>query len=242
MVSESGSGGRRRRRREARAKAGEGAWRLAKGAAGAAGSSGSSGEGLGKAGVTPVGPGALVGLRYRLYDAEGELLEDSPPDEPLTYVHGYGQLLPALEAAIAGMVAGEKRAIWLDEHDAFGPHDPEAVFEVGRDEFPEPDKVRVGAEFAAEGEGGGFSLRVIDVLPDGFVVDANHPLAGQRLQVRASIEHVRPASAEEIEEAERALEALQAEGEGPADRPESPGPAGGLLSAESLLRRGRGGA
>src|SRR5688572_2545456 len=144
----------------------------------------------------------LVGLAYALHDAEGELIEASPPDEPITYLHGYGQLMPTLEAAVEGLAAGQERSCWIDEHDAFGPHDPEQVFEVARDEFPEPEKVQLGDEFQVEGDGGGFSLRVIDILPDGFLVDANHPLAGQRLKVTATIEHVRPASAEEIDEAE----------------------------------------
>lgn len=187
---------------------------------------------------TQVGPGTLVSIAYALYDAEDELIEASPADEPITYIHGYGQLMPALESALEGMMAGQERSAWLDEHDAFGPHDPDEVFEVERNEFPEPDRVKLGDEFAVEGERGGFSLRIIDTLPDGFVVDANHPLAGQKLRVRARVEHVRPASSDELAEAERALEALQAEGHEPHAAGPAAGP-GGLLSAESLLR-GRG--
>lgn len=226
-----GGGGRRRRRQQGRT------------APGANVPSPAVGQPFDEGG-SQVGPGMLVGLAYALYDGDGELIEESAPDEPLTYVHGYGQLLPALESALEGLAAGRERTIELDEHDAFGPHNPEAVFEVERGEFPDPDRVRVGDEFEAEGEGAeGFSLRVIDVLPDGFVVDANHPLAGQRLRVRARVEHVRPTTDDEIIEAERALEAAQGEGgpdpEGAAADP-APGP-GGLLSANSLLRGRRGG-
>ncbi|MCU0683922.1 MAG: FKBP-type peptidyl-prolyl cis-trans isomerase [Polyangiaceae bacterium] len=200
-----------------------------------------------------VGPGALVGVAYALHDADGELIEKTPPDEPVIYVHGYGQLLPVLEAVLEGMSEGQERSTWVDEHDAFGSHDPSAVFEIGRDEFPEPEQVQVGDEFSVEGEQGEFSLRVIDVLPDGFLVDANHPLAGQRVRVTARVEHVRPASADEIGEAERVLEAVRAAGQGPGvffgggGEPEGVVAAGGtgvrsggLLSADSLLRR-RGG-
>jgi FKBP-type peptidyl-prolyl cis-trans isomerase SlyD len=187
-------------------------------------------------GGTQVGPGTVVGLAYALYDADGELVEESAPDEPLTYVHGLGQLWPALEGALEGLVAGQERTIELDEHDAFGAHDPGAVFEVERDEFPAPERVRIGDEFEAEGEGHeALSLRVIDVLPDGgFVVDTNHPLAGQRLRVRARVEHVRPATGDELAEAEAALAAAQGEGER-GERDRGPG-GGGLLSAEALVR------
>lgn len=188
---------------------------------------------------TQVGPGTVVGLGYAIFDAEDDLIEESASDEPLTYIHGYGQLLPVLEAALDGMTAGQERSIWLEAHDAFGPHDPEQIFEVDRDEFPDPDRVQVGDEFGVEGEGGGFSLRVIDLLPDGFVVDANHPLAGQRVRVRARVEHVRPAGEGEIGEAEQALEASQAEAAASLGGPPQGGARpGGLLSAESLLRRG----
>jgi hypothetical protein len=65
-------------------------------------------------------------------------------------------------------------------------------------------------------------LRVLEVLPDAVVVDMNHPLAGQRVRFEIKVAEVRPASAEEIAQAERqAVVAL------------APGP---VIPVERLLR------
>lgn len=162
--------------------------------------------------ATQVGPDTVVTLAYTLYGEDGEVIESTGEGDPgLEYVHGYGQIVPGLERAVEGMVAGQERSVVVQPADAYGDYDDEGVFEVSREDFPEPDQVKVDDEFVAEGDDGDqLALRVVEIRPEGFLVDANHPLAGENLKFDLEVLDVRPATAAEIAEAEEALD----EGEG----------------------------
>ncbi len=159
-----------------------------------------------------VGPDTVVHFSYSLSDADGELCEAS--EEELSFLFGYGQLAPVLEAAFDGLFPGEERVLTLEPEAAFGPRDEQAVVEFDRADFG-PD-VRPGDEFVVDHDSGDVSaLTVLDVFDDRVVVDTNHPLAGQRVSLRVRVEAVRPATsvelslaAEELESQERAFPSL----------------------------------
>ena len=149
-------------------------------------------------------PNAHVLLEYTLKNPEGELLDssDGEDSEPIEYVHGYGMLVPGLEAAIVGLKLGEEKAVVVSAEEGFGDHDEELVLEVDRTDFPKPDKVEVGDEFLAESpDGAEIPMRVMEVKTDSVIVDANHPLAGVTLHYTVKVKEIREATVEEIEEA-----------------------------------------
>lgn len=152
-----------------------------------------------------IGPGTIVAVSYELYDGEGELLEASDPALPWTFVFGYGQAPPSLEQALGGLVAGQARRVRLTPAEAFGARDPGALIEVDRDELPAGTVV--GDFIDAETEDGEVAvpLRVLDLSDDVAVLDANHPLAGQPVDVDVVVESVRIASSAELHDAEAAL-------------------------------------
>ena len=169
-----------------------------------------------------IGPGMWVRLRYAARDADGELVEDLEPE--IGYVHGYGALLPRLEAALDGHQSGELVQTKLPPEEAFGRRREEAVLELAREEFP--DEVAPGDRFEVESaEGALLVLRVLEVTPEAVIVDANHPLAGQAVSFQLEVLEVRPANDDELSRAEEALEEAE-----PADGP--------LIPAASLLRGG----
>ncbi len=175
-----------------------------------------------QSGQFQVGPDTVVHFSYRLFDEEEELVEGADA-EILSFLFGYGQLAPALEEAMLGMMPGQERSVRLPPARAFGARDPEAIIEVDRAEFP-PD-VAPGDEFRAEREGGGdVVLMVLDVDAERVMLDTNHPLAGQTITLQVRVEAVRPALHQEIEEAIELLEAGQTG-------------ATSLLPAAGLLRR-----
>src|SRR3954470_8588679 len=45
---------------------------------------------------------SVVTIDYTLTDPHGEVLDSSTADEPLTYIHGSGSIIPGLENALAG--------------------------------------------------------------------------------------------------------------------------------------------
>jgi FKBP-type peptidyl-prolyl cis-trans isomerase 2 len=169
-----------------------------------------------------VGPDTVVHFSYRLFDEEGELVEESDPKVPLSFLYGYGQLSPLLESSLLGLFAGDRRRTTLPK-DAFGLRDPEAIIEVARHELPE--NASVGDEFEAEHESAGaVSLVVLELTDEFAVLDANHPLASQAADIEVVVDAVRPALAVEVALAVEELEA-------------SPEPTDRLLPGSRLLQR-----
>jgi FKBP-type peptidyl-prolyl cis-trans isomerase SlyD len=153
-----------------------------------------------------VGPDTFVTLAYTLYDEDGAVVDRTDDEQPLSYLHGYGQLVPGLERGIEGMSKGDLRSVIVPASDGYGEYDPEAVFEVERSDFPRPAEVAAGDEFFAESDDGqGISLTVLEVHEDACLVDTNHPLAGEDLRFDVTVLEVRAATDQEIRKAEQAL-------------------------------------
>lgn len=157
---------------------------------------------------TQVGPDTVVTLAYTLFGEDGEVIEKTGEGEPgLEYVHGYGQIVPGLERAVEGMSVGQERSVVVPPEEGYGDYDDEGVFEVAREDFPNPERVEVDDEFVAEGpDGDSLALRVVEIRPEGFLVDANHPLAGETLRFQVRVLSVRPATDDEIAKAEAEIE------------------------------------
>ena len=158
-------------------------------------------------------PNAHVTLEYTLKDDVGNVLDGSALEdgEPIEYVHGYGMLVPGLEAALVGLKLGEEKKVVVSAEEGFGTHDEELVLEIDRSEFPE--ELNIGDEFIAESpDGDEVAMRVMEVRRDSVIADANHPLAGMRLHYSVKVTELREASEEEIEEAAREFEEAEAHG------------------------------
>jgi len=143
---------------------------------------------------------SVVTLAYKLYSANGELIEES--EQPIVYLHGgHHGIFPKIEAALADKRAGDSCSVTLEPDDAFGEYDAELVRVEAQERFPE--SVKVGMQFEgsgsdAEDDGEGRVFTVTDIADGKVVVDGNHPLAGQRLRFDCKVLDVRPATAEEL--------------------------------------------
>lgn len=120
-----------------------------------------------------------ITAEYVLTDEDGERLAASTPETPLRYVHGTGQMLPALEAALEGRRAGDELIVTLTPEQAYGPHRPELVFEAVRENLPPGQEIRIDMTLAPGGQRGKFSLKVVGLTERGAILDGNHPLAGR---------------------------------------------------------------
>lgn len=154
-----------------------------------------------------VGPGTRVRLVYSVHDEDDDVVDAASEDDPLVYIHGFGQVLPALEQQIEGLWPGQQRSFTVHPADGYGEHDPDGLFQVERSEFPDPAAIALDDEFIVEGpDGEELVLRVVELVDDGHVlVDTNHPLAGATLRFEVTVRSVEPATDEELEEAEQAL-------------------------------------
>jgi FKBP-type peptidyl-prolyl cis-trans isomerase SlyD len=151
----------------------------------------------------------VVTLAYTLVDVDGTMVDDGK--EPLSYLHGgYNAIFIPVEAALHGKSVGDSVAVKLQPADAFGEYDPELVTIVPADELPQP--LTAGMQIEVTPEGGGDEERgfvtVTDIAEGKAVLDANHPLAGIALVFACTVQAVRPATGEEIREAQGANPAL----------------------------------
>ena len=48
----------------------------------------------------------VASIHYHLTSDEGEVIDSSRGREPLVYLHGHGTLVPGVEKALSGKVAG----------------------------------------------------------------------------------------------------------------------------------------
>jgi FKBP-type peptidyl-prolyl cis-trans isomerase SlyD len=155
-----------------------------------------------------IGPDTHVTISYTLFDQEGTQVTDDGERVTISYVHGYGQILPALERGLAGEARGTHLSVVAEPEDAFGPHESDGVFEIDREglELEGGEKLEPGVEVVASGPDGEFLMRVLEVRPDSLLVDTNHPLAGKRVRFEVDVLEVRAATDVEVEEAQRSAE------------------------------------
>ena len=147
----------------------------------------------------PIDHGAVVRLRYELKNADGEPLEED--NATLEYLHGgFGGIFPKVETALQGKEVGHEVSITLEPEDAFGEYDADLLRVEPRERFPET--LEVGMQFEGvpgENEDEARIYTITDITSDAVVVDANHPLAGERLWFKCAVEGVRAATPDELE-------------------------------------------
>lgn len=122
--------------------------------------------------------GKTVGFEYTLSLEDGSVVQSNAGGEPLSYVHGQGQILPALEQALEGLGVDEEKTVTLSAEEGYGDVNPEAFQEVPAERVPEEAR-EVGVRLGVQGYKG--PVRVHEVKPEAVVLDFNHPLAGQAL-------------------------------------------------------------
>ena len=140
----------------------------------------------------------VVSIHYTLKNDAGEVLDASPAGEPLTYLHGHGNLIAGLERELAGKSAGDKLQVKVAAADAYGEHDPALVQRVPRRTLKGIANVRVGMRLQAQSEHGARAVTVTQLTGDMVTLDGNHPLAGQDLNFDVEITDVRAATEEEL--------------------------------------------
>jgi FKBP-type peptidyl-prolyl cis-trans isomerase SlyD len=140
----------------------------------------------------------VVTLHYELTDPEGQVLDTSKGREPLTYLHGHGNLIPGLESRIAGWEAPREEDVKVPAAEAYGEHDSSKTMPAQRSQFPADAKLEPGVQFQANGPQGPMVVRIVEVDGDDITLDANHPLAGVDLKFAIELVDVRAATAEEI--------------------------------------------
>ncbi|MCB1743687.1 MAG: peptidylprolyl isomerase [Gammaproteobacteria bacterium] len=142
----------------------------------------------------------VVSIHYTLTNDDGEQIDTSRDGEPLSYLHGAGNIIPGLEQALSGRSSGDELKVTVQPEDAYGAVDPELVQVVPEAAFTGVDDIAPGMRFqATDSRGQNRTVVVQAIVDDGVVVDANHPLAGEVLHFDVTVTSVREATDEEVE-------------------------------------------
>lgn len=135
--------------------------------------------------------GSTVKLEYTLTDDKGEVLDSSKGKEPLTYIHGDGEIIVGLEKALEGLHPGDRKRVTVPPEQAYGPVKP--LIEVPKDKIPERARQAGYSLVVRNRNGTPFPVQVKEVKEKTIVLDANHPLAGKSLTFEVKVISVEPA-------------------------------------------------
>lgn len=139
----------------------------------------------------------VAAFHYTLTNEQGEVIDSSNGQEPLTYLHGAGNIVPGLEREMTGKRAGDTFTVVVAPEEGYGLHHAGLIQRVPRAAFQGVDTIEPGMQFQANGPNGPMTVTVTAVEEDTVTIDGNHPLAGKPLHFAIEIAHVREASAEE---------------------------------------------
>jgi len=141
----------------------------------------------------------VVRFEYTLTDDSANVLDSSEGGEPLTYLHGGGNIIPGLESALEGKRAGESLGVRIAPAEAYGERDDALIQNVPREMFEDSDSIQIGMQFqSGDPEGETRIVTVVGTDSASITVDGNHPLAGVPLNFTVTIVDVRDASSEEL--------------------------------------------
>lgn len=133
--------------------------------------------------MCPVALTDTVTIAYTATLENGELIDKSQEDKPITLSIGGGKLFKAVEACLFGMEPGETRRINIQPEDAYGLHLQELVQDVPLAGFKGKNELETGMiltlTIQKEGEEHKIPATVVSVGDETVTVDYNHPLAGQ---------------------------------------------------------------
>lgn len=149
--------------------------------------------------MSTVSKDKVVTFTYHLNEAGGQALESSQGGAPMAYLHGHNNILPALEAELAGLSIDENKVITLKPDDAYGPRRDKLTQKVPVKHLASKHKrLLPGTIVKLNTEKGAVDASVIKAGKFMVELDLNHPFAGKTLEFHIEVKEIRDASAEEI--------------------------------------------
>jgi FKBP-type peptidyl-prolyl cis-trans isomerase 2 len=126
--------------------------------------------------------GDTVKVHYHGRLTTGETFDSSEGREPLEFTIGSGMVIKGFDDGVTGMNTGEKRTINIPVEEAYGPVNPEMIFDFPKSNLPPEMEVEIGMQLMMHnGSGQQIPVVVREVKEENIIIDANHPLAGQEL-------------------------------------------------------------
>ena len=153
-------------------------------------------SGCGEASAVPGIEGKNVGrklkVHYRGTFNDGTQFDSSyDRGQPLEFVCGAGMMIRGFDAAVADMEVGQIVDVHLMPEEAYGVHDPRAVFRIEIAQLPGSENLSVGEQvYLSNSRGQQFPVTVTARDEKTITLDANHEMAGKELNFRIELVEV----------------------------------------------------
>jgi len=141
----------------------------------------------------------VVTLSYTL-KVDGKVVDSSEDGDDLQFIQGAGEILPALEEQLYGMMVGDTKQLTLPAANGYGEVNPKAFAKFPRKEFPAGFPLKKGAEVELKDEENEVHYaRIHSVGKEQVTLNFNHPLAGKELDFAIRVVALRRATAVELD-------------------------------------------
>ncbi|MFD0740439.1 peptidylprolyl isomerase [Lysobacter koreensis] len=140
----------------------------------------------------------VVRFHYTVSEQGQEPLESSEGRGPLAILIGHGNIIPGLEKAMEGHVAGDKFEVDVAAADAYGVRQEGLTQRVPKKHF-EGARLVPGMQAVLPTNFGPRAVTIQKVGMSVVDVDLNHPMAGKDLSFAIEVVEVREASEEELQ-------------------------------------------
>lgn len=126
--------------------------------------------------------GDAVKVHYTGKLEDGSIFDSSVSRDPLGFTLGDGNMIKGFDAAVYGMIIGDKKTVTIPAAEAYGERRQDMMIDVPLSQVPPNIQPEIGLQLTLQGGGGQpMQVTVVDMTEEKIVLDANHDLAGKDL-------------------------------------------------------------
>jgi peptidylprolyl isomerase len=130
----------------------------------------------------PTKNGDRVRVHYTGRLEDGNEFDSSRGGEPLEFTVGAGEVIPGFDEAVRGMQVGESKTVEIEPGDAYGERREQLIQTIERERMNLDFEPQEGMTLAMQlPDGNQIPVNVAHVTETEVTLDANHPLAGEKL-------------------------------------------------------------
>ncbi|AEF56314.1 FKBP-type peptidyl-prolyl cis-trans isomerase [Marinomonas posidonica] len=136
--------------------------------------------------MTSITAQSQITLHFELALEDGQVVDSNFEQAPASFRFGDGSLLPAFEASLLGLKAGDESSFTMAPEKAFGAHNESNLQRIPRSQFEMDLEEGMVVSFAdmSKNELPGV---IAEIGEKDVLVDFNHPLAGRTLTFKVQI-------------------------------------------------------
>lgn len=143
-----------------------------------------------------ISPGSIVRVDYKGTLKDGTVFDTTEGKQPLTFLIGAGQVIPAFEQQIVKMREGQTKKFTIKAKDAYGEPDPKKVVTIARDDRFKSLELKEGVIIFANNKAPNgrvvqTPMKVVKLTDSEVTLDYNHPLSGKDLTFEVKVVEVR---------------------------------------------------